>query len=202
MPAPGGPGTPHQWIAVTQPAPGDESVRHRQRYDLAQQQGSNDHPPARRSSIHSARFNHSLRRCDDRGCSTAKRRDAAAKRRGAGCCWCAATRSARIGVMGTMRPLGRSRFWRLSWFLALAVLCEWRLPAHSRTLSTPARSSFRPIQFNPVEDLAAGKFLVASRRLGHPNFSQSVVLLVHYSSRAAAEVIINRPTKLPLSRAL
>ena len=108
--------------------------------------------------------------------------------------------------MGRVRLPGASRFWRLSWFLTLVVLGwairEWRPPALSGTLSTPARSPFHPIQFNPREDLSAGKFLVASRRLGDPNFSQSVVLLVHYSSRAAAGVIINRPTKLPLSRAL
>jgi len=108
--------------------------------------------------------------------------------------------------MGRVRLLGRSRFWRVFGFLALAILGwgirEWRLPALSGIFSTPARSSFQPIQFNPREELAAGKFLVASRRLGDPNFSQSVILLVHYSSRAAAGVIINRPTKVPLSRAL
>jgi putative transcriptional regulator len=50
-------------------------------------------------------------------------------------------------------------------------------------------------------DLAAGKFLVASRDLGDPNFAQSVVLLISYEeSKGAMGLIVNRRTEVPLSR--
>lgn len=47
---------------------------------------------------------------------------------------------------------------------------------------------------------AAGKFLVASRELPDPNFAQSVVLLIQYDAKGAMGLIINRETKVPLSR--
>lgn len=47
-----------------------------------------------------------------------------------------------------------------------------------------------------------GKFLVASRQLADPNFSQSVVLLIEYRSEGAMGLIINRPSALKLSEAL
>jgi len=49
--------------------------------------------------------------------------------------------------------------------------------------------------------LAAGKFLVASRELGDPNFAQTVVLLVSYDSeKGAMGLIVNRQTEVPMSR--
>jgi len=54
-----------------------------------------------------------------------------------------------------------------------------------------------------ADQLAPGCFLVASRDLGDPNFSQAVVLLVQYSDeRGAMGVIINRRTDVPISRVL
>jgi putative transcriptional regulator len=54
-----------------------------------------------------------------------------------------------------------------------------------------------------AEDPAAGKFLVAHRDLGDPNFAQTVVLLLHYDEdEGAMGLIVNRQTKLPISRAL
>jgi putative transcriptional regulator len=51
------------------------------------------------------------------------------------------------------------------------------------------------------DDLDAGKFLVARRDLPDPNFAQTVVLLIHYDEDdGAMGVIINRQTRLPLSR--
>ncbi len=38
----------------------------------------------------------------------------------------------------------------------------------------------------------AGKLLVASRRLGDPNFTRSVVLLIHHDSRGALGLVLNR----------
>lgn len=50
-------------------------------------------------------------------------------------------------------------------------------------------------------DLAAGTFLVASRDLGDPNFSQTVILLLRYDDEEGAMgLIINRRTDLPLSQ--
>ena len=52
------------------------------------------------------------------------------------------------------------------------------------------------------EDLAAGKFLVASRDLGDPNFTQTVVLLVHFDKDGVVGLVVNRRTRIPISRAL
>jgi putative transcriptional regulator len=50
-------------------------------------------------------------------------------------------------------------------------------------------------------DLAAGRFLVASRELGDPNFAEAVVLLVRYDEQEGAMgLIVNRRSELPLSR--
>jgi putative transcriptional regulator len=49
---------------------------------------------------------------------------------------------------------------------------------------------------------AKGKFLVASRQLLDPNFSQSVVLLIEYHRNGALGIIINRPSEMKLSTAM
>jgi putative AlgH/UPF0301 family transcriptional regulator len=51
-----------------------------------------------------------------------------------------------------------------------------------------------------VEDLAAGKLLVASRDLLDPNFAQTVVLLVRYNEESVLGLVINRRTQIPISR--
>jgi putative transcriptional regulator len=50
--------------------------------------------------------------------------------------------------------------------------------------------------------LASGKFLVASRHLTDPNFSESVVLLIEYNQQGAMGVVINQPTEVRLSTVL
>ena len=50
--------------------------------------------------------------------------------------------------------------------------------------------------------LEAGKLLVASRDLGDPNFAETVVLLVHYGEDGVVGLIVNRRTRVPISRAL
>jgi putative transcriptional regulator len=51
--------------------------------------------------------------------------------------------------------------------------------------------------------LAPGKFLVASRRLSDPNFSETVIFLIKYNGdEGAVGVIINRPTEVEVSRLL
>src|SRR5580700_11796946 len=51
-------------------------------------------------------------------------------------------------------------------------------------------------------DLGAGKMLVASRDLPDPNFSKTVVLLVQYDDEGVVGLILNRRSKVPISRVL
>jgi putative transcriptional regulator len=50
--------------------------------------------------------------------------------------------------------------------------------------------------------LAAGKFLVARRGLPSPFFAETVIFLTHHDRKGAMGLIVNRPTDVPLSRAL
>jgi putative AlgH/UPF0301 family transcriptional regulator len=52
-----------------------------------------------------------------------------------------------------------------------------------------------------AQDLAPGKFLVASRDLGDPNFAETVILLVSYDEqKGAMGLVVNHRTDVPLSR--
>lgn len=53
----------------------------------------------------------------------------------------------------------------------------------------------RPPSYAP----ARGMFLIASRDLMDPNFSESVVLLLEYDSQGALGLIVNRPTQVQLT---
>ena len=46
------------------------------------------------------------------------------------------------------------------------------------------------------EELAKGKFLVASRQLRDPNFRETVVLLIDYGMDGAMGLVINRPSRV------
>jgi putative transcriptional regulator len=61
---------------------------------------------------------------------------------------------------------------------------------------------FLPVQSTNAKDLGAGKLLVASRRLGDPNFAQTVVLLVRYDAKDVVGLVLNRRTDLPMSQVL
>lgn len=51
------------------------------------------------------------------------------------------------------------------------------------------------------DDLAAGKFLIASRDLNDPNFAETVILLVSFDEKQGAMgLVVNRRTDVPLSR--
>lgn len=50
----------------------------------------------------------------------------------------------------------------------------------------------------PGDELAAGRFLVARRATGGP-FAESVVLLVEHGAQGSVGLVVNRPTRLPLS---
>ena len=51
-------------------------------------------------------------------------------------------------------------------------------------------------------DLGLGKLLVASRSLSDPNFTQSVVLLIHYDKEGTVGLRINYRSKAPISSLL
>jgi putative transcriptional regulator len=58
-----------------------------------------------------------------------------------------------------------------------------------------------PAQSTGANALAAGKFLVASRDLLDPNFAETVVLLLRYEEDGVLGLIVNRRTRVPISRA-
>ena len=53
-----------------------------------------------------------------------------------------------------------------------------------------------------VQDLGVGKLLVAPRDAPDPHFAKTVVLLVQLDADGTLGLIINHPTKVPMSRAL
>ena len=69
-----------------------------------------------------------------------------------------------------------------------ALLAGWLSPY-------PGRVAAEGIAPQP----AKGKLLVAARSLSDPNFDQTVVLLLDYSSEGALGLVVNRPTEMKLS---
>ena len=69
-----------------------------------------------------------------------------------------------------------------------------RWPPVRQRLLVPSQAGSR------VKELAAGKILVARRELLDPNFAETVVLLLHNDDKGAVGLIINRKTKVPISR--
>jgi len=112
-------------------------------------------------------------------------------------------------MLTASRPTAAGKFalWLLSG-AALALLISAIPPPALRQNEAPRAqnailaSVFRPIQSKKMEDLGAGKLLVASRDLGDPNFAQTVVLLVHYDAEGVVGLILNRRSRVPLSRVL
>lgn len=75
--------------------------------------------------------------------------------------------------------------------------------SNSIQASSETRSNvFLAVQSKSPEDLGTGKVLVASRALDDPNFAETVVLLVRWDGDSVVGLILNRPTKIPLSQAL
>jgi len=50
-----------------------------------------------------------------------------------------------------------------------------------------------------AQELAAGKLLVASRKSVDPDLAKSVVLVVRYEQQGAIGLVVNQPSKVPLS---
>ncbi|MFN3323109.1 MAG: YqgE/AlgH family protein [Bryobacteraceae bacterium] len=76
----------------------------------------------------------------------------------------------------------------------LMLFAPGRLAEADSAALLPAQSGVR------IKRLDVGKFLVASRDLPDPNFSETVVLLTQYDEEAVMGLVINRPTRIPLSR--
>lgn len=76
------------------------------------------------------------------------------------------------------------------------------LPAGVVMLLLQGAMWLAPAQSTRPEDLGAGKLLVASRDLADPNFSKTVVLLVQYDDDGVVGLIVNRRSKVPISRVL
>ncbi len=97
-------------------------------------------------------------------------------------------------------PRLRTRNGRAGW---RAGLCGVVMIAGSGTAIVAGQpAALQPGRDVVVRELAAGKVLVAARNLPDPNFTETVVLLIEYSKDGAAGLVLNRPSGVPLSRAL
>lgn len=88
--------------------------------------------------------------------------------------------------------------------LLILLLAAGSHPLYAEPASVAARpyvvAKARSLPFEAK--LAAGTFLVASRRLRDPSFAKTVILLVAYGENGAQGVIINRPSPIQVSKAL
>lgn len=75
--------------------------------------------------------------------------------------------------------------------LSVTALADGATPSLRSVKASP---DSRPPGHRP----ARGMFLIASRGLSDPNFSQSVVLLLEYDAQGALGLIVNRPTGVTL----
>ena len=79
----------------------------------------------------------------------------------------------------------------------------WKAQSSGISRSTPFLKTAIPRQepggSDSKEELAKGKFLVASRRLRDPNFKETVVLLIDYGQDGAMGLVINRPSEIKLA---
>jgi putative transcriptional regulator len=79
----------------------------------------------------------------------------------------------------------------------------WKAQSSGLSRTTPFLKTAIPRQdpggSDSKEELAKGKFLVASRRLRDPNFKETVVLLIDYGPDGAMGLVINRPSEIKLA---
>src|SRR5579863_6990193 len=95
------------------------------------------------------------------------------------------------------RTLLRLRFGRFLWIASIA--------GAAALIVSLAMGARRPPVIHAqagerAKQLAAGKILVARRSLLDPNFSKTVILLVQHDDEGTLGLVINRQTKVPLSR--
>ncbi len=84
-------------------------------------------------------------------------------------------------------------------FLTPDLAAEPAGPQAARPLFKAAIPKERPGGPGSSEELAKGKFLVAGRQLGDPNFRETVVLLIEYGLEGAMGLVINRPSTVKLA---
>ena len=76
------------------------------------------------------------------------------------------------------------------------------LPIAATVFCLRANVPLADAQSTRPADLGAGKLLVASPDLPDPNFAKTVVLLVQYDDDGVVGLILNRRSKIPVSRVL
>jgi len=84
-------------------------------------------------------------------------------------------------------------------FLALDLAAQSEDPGKATPRNLAAIPNKRPGGPGSREALAKGKFLVAGRQLGDPNFRETVVLLIEYGLDGAMGLVINRPSNVKLA---
>jgi putative AlgH/UPF0301 family transcriptional regulator len=92
------------------------------------------------------------------------------------------------------RFMGESKNWPVQADAVCCATSEILAPA-----SLPTHSN-APIPSKNPKDLGLGKLLVASRNLADPIFAKTVILLVRYDADGVVGLVLNRRTKVPLSR--
>jgi len=90
-----------------------------------------------------------------------------------------------------------------------ALFACWFTTAGSAPSAETGRADLHPLRAshnlvslgNPQLNtrLSKGKFLVASRQLTDPRFTEAVILLIQHDSNGTVGLIVNRPTKLKLA---
>jgi putative transcriptional regulator len=108
------------------------------------------------------------------------------------------TESGRIKGMRSKRFLVGA----LSGSVALSVFAAATLIAAGSSHTHPTNTRLVRAQ-NPSEpDFDEGSILLADRDLKDANFAQSVILIVRYDDEGTLGLILNRPTKVPISEIL
>jgi len=83
--------------------------------------------------------------------------------------------------------------------LSAALLCLCASGCGTREPPSPRISL---AETRRIENLAAGKFLVASPDISDEAFARTVILLVRYDQRGTAGLILNRVSPIPVAQAL
>ncbi|MCL6544537.1 MAG: YqgE/AlgH family protein [Bryobacteraceae bacterium] len=83
--------------------------------------------------------------------------------------------------------------------LPAALMCLCASGCGSRESPSPRISL---AETRRIENLATGKFLVASPDISDDAFARTVILLVRYDQRGTAGLILNRVSSIPVSQAL
>ena len=89
--------------------------------------------------------------------------------------------------------------WPATHFLSPHLAAESTDPNPPHLGFNAAIPKERPGSPGTREELAKGKFLLASRQLKDPNFRETVVLLIEYGLDGAMGLVINRPSAVKLA---